>query len=263
MPDLTITLIQTALDWEDIDANLKRFDAWLDRAPAATDLVVLPEMFTTGFTMAPAAVAEQMDGRGATWLAQQARRRGVHLAGSLVIRDGGRHYNRLVWAQPDGRTLTYDKRHLFRMAGEHEVYAGGREHLTVTVNGWRIRPFVCYDLRFPGWTRNLGPQYDLALFVANWPAPRAKHWRLLLAARAVENQCWVAGVNRIGSDGNERRYDGQSRIVDPLGEVVLDAGTAAGIHTHTLSAARLAEYREAFPAWKDADLELRRAIPTL
>ena len=177
MPDLTVTLIQTELDWEDVAANLRRFDRLIDSLQVATDLIVLPEMFTTGFSMNAAALAENMNGRAVGWLRETARRTAAAVVGSIIVVDDGRFYNRLCWASPDGELATYDKKHLFRYAGEDRVYTAGGASLLVELKGWRIRPFVCYDLRFPVWTRNTNRTYDLALFVANWPQRRAEHWK--------------------------------------------------------------------------------------
>lgn len=253
MQDLNVTILQCELAWEDPAANLSAFDRRLDQCPESTDLVVLPEMFTTGFTMHARKLAQDMHGPGATWMRDTSVRRRVDIAGSMIIRDGQRYYNRLIWAKPDGTLQTYDKRHLFRMSGEHQVYSAGEHTITIDLNGWRIRPFICYDLRFPVWTRNTAKQYDLAVFVANWPAPRSMHWETLLRARAIENQCYVVGVNRVGTDGNNLPYDGTSAIIDPLGKVLFQQKEAPVIHTETLSHDTLDSYRESFPAWMDAD----------
>ena len=256
MQHLTITLIQTQLVWEDIDANLERFDAAIEAIEAPTDLIVLPEMFSTGFSMNAPALAEKMDGRAVTWLRRKAARKNAVFTGSLMVQDAGRYYNRLVWARPDGSLLTYDKRHLFRYAGEEKVYTAGDKLLTVELKGWRIRPFICYDLRFPVWIRNLGPAYDLALFVANWPSRRAAHWRALLRTRAIENQAYVAAVNRVGKDGKGFDHSGHSALIDPAGEVLFEKENQACTQTLRLEYQTLKDYREKFPAWMDADLEL-------
>jgi len=253
MSDLTVTLIQTELDWEDIDANLTRFDALLRALSQPTHLIVLPEMFTTGFTMNAPPLAQTMDASGVRWIREKAAEKGAHVAGSLMIREKEHFFNRFVWARPDGSLLTYDKRHLFRMAGEDRVYASGETWLTVALNGWRIRPFICYDLRFPVWCRNRANAYDLALFVANWPQARASHWKILLAARAVENQCYVVGVNRVGTDGNGLAYSGDSMVIDPKGTTLFQKAHEPAVATLTLSREILTSYRSEFPAWKDAD----------
>ncbi|MGB5423719.1 MAG: amidohydrolase [Desulfobacterales bacterium] len=258
MPDLTVTLIQTELDWEDVEANLHRFDRLIGSLQVATDLIVLPEMFTTGFSMNAAALAEDMNGRAVGWLRETARRAEATVAGSIIVVDDGRFYNRLCWADPDGGMATYDKKHLFRYAGEDQVYTAGSASLLVELKGWKVRPFVCYDLRFPAWTRNTNRTYDLALFVANWPQRRAEHWKLLLQARAIENQSYVIGVNRIGTDGNGLYHSGDSSVIDPAGNILFRSAHAPCIFTLSLERDRLDDYRQRFPAWKDADQFLLR-----
>jgi omega-amidase len=250
--DLTVTLLQTALAWQEPATNRARFEDLIGRHATPGALLVLPEMFTTGFTMAPAAVAETMAGETVAWMAALARRHDVTLCGSLVIHDEAGYRNRLVWMRPDCPARHYDKRHLFRMADEHRHYVAGNERLIVELDGWRVCPLVCYDLRFPVWSRGANA-FDLQLYVANWPAARRSAWRALLPARAVENQCYVAGVNRTGLDGNGVRYSGDTLAVDPLGNVLIDAGDAEGAFSVRLDGNSLASYREKFPAWRDAD----------
>jgi predicted amidohydrolase len=254
--DLTLTLVQTATHWHDPVRNRAVFDDWFSQLPATTDLVVLPEMFSTGFTMASAEVAEPMNGPTVTWLVERAAELGKAITGSLVVEENGSFFNRLLWVTPHGVEASYDKRHRFRMAGEHEHYAAGRARPVVSIGGWRVLPFVCYDLRFPVWLRNRG-DYDLLLGVANWPSVRELAWRTLLRARAIENLACVAGVNVVGTDGNAVSYPGASAVYGPDGEVVIEAGAQPGLVTCTLDAAGLATYRERFPAWQDAnDFEL-------
>jgi omega-amidase len=253
MPDLKITLIQSHLTWEDIDANIDRFDRRIDAVGEATDLIVLPEMFTTGFSLNADKFYQEMDGPAVTWLAEKSKGKGVDITGSMIIREEGRFYNRLLWAQPDGGMLSYDKKHLFRYAGEDAVYASGENRITIELNGWHIRPFICYDLRFPVWVRNVGNRYDVAIFVANWPEARALHWSSLLQSRAIENQCYVVGVNRIGTDGKGLPHSGDSTVIDPKGGILFHRRNQACSHTVTLSHSDLTAYRETFPAWKDAD----------
>jgi len=250
--DLTVTLVQAPLAWHDPAANRAHFGALLRGLPGPTDLVVLPEMFTTGFTMDTRAQAEPMSGPTVGWLAALAAELGAVICGSLVIEDGGRYFNRFVWMPPDGRHRHYDKRHLFRMAGEHEHFAPGRDRLITTLKGWRVCPLVCYDLRFPVFSRG-ADAYDLLLYVANWPAARRTAWRALLPARAVENQCYVAGVNRTGTDGKGIAYSGDSSVHDHLGQPLADLGCDPGHCTVKLDLAALRRYREKFPAWRDAD----------
>jgi omega-amidase len=256
MQDLNITLVQTDLAWEDIDANLDRFDAWIDAVDAPTDLIVLPEMFSTGFSMNARPLAETMHGKAVTWLRNKAGQKNTVITGSVMIQEGGRFFNRLVWARPDGDLLVYDKKLLFRYAGEEKVYTAGSRQVTAELNGWKIRPFICYDLRFPIWTRNLDQAYDLALFVANWPAKRAAHWRALLRARAIENQAYVAAVNRVGTDGNGYAYSGHSALIDPTGQVLFEQENLACSPTLSLQHKVLNNYRTQFPAWMDADGDL-------
>lgn len=253
MTALRITLIQPDLHWEDPAANLKNLESHLAELGDPTDLIVLPEMFTTGFSMNPARCAQPMDGPVVKWMMAAAARAGAVVTGSLAVMEGGAYFNRLLWVEPDGRIQSYDKRHLFRMAGEEKVYTAGQRHLTLRIKGWLVRPFICYDLRFPIWTRNVQNGYDLALFVANWPQKRAQHWKSLLVARAIENQSYVLGVNRVGTDGNQVLYSGDSMLIDPRGEMLFQASHIACQHQAVLDPKLLAEYREVFPVWKDAD----------
>ena len=256
MQNLKITLIQTELAWEDIERNLSMFDAIIDDIQDDTHLVILPEMFTTGFTMNAENLAQDMTGSSVKWLRDKSKQKNVDLVGSIIADDNGRFFNRLIWAKPEGDMLTYDKRHLFRMAGEEKVYSAGHKNIIVELSGWKIRPFVCYDLRFPLWTRNFSKQYDAAIFIANWPERRSNHWKLLLQARAVENQCYVVGVNRIGIDGNGHPYSGDSSIIDPWGNVLFHKHDEACIFTAELSYDVLNNCRESFPAWMDADTDI-------
>lgn len=253
MQNLMVTLIQTELYWEDILANLTAFDKKIDTIKEASDLIILPEMFTTGFSMNPALLAEDMTGRTVSWLIQTAKAKNAHIMGSAIIKDNEQYFNRLLWAKPDGNILTYDKKHLFRMIGEHKIYTAGDSLLTVTVKDWKIRPFICYDMRFPAWTRNIENAYDLAIFIANWPKKRAAHWKLLMPARAVENQCYVIGVNRVGEDGNGFDHSGDSAVIDPMGNVVFQKTQDPFIKTIRLNYDAVTQYREKFPAWQDAD----------
>lgn len=254
MRDLTVTLIQDATVWHDAGANQALYGASVRAAPRS-DLIVLPETFLSGFSNA--ADAETMDGQGIEWLRALSAEVDAVITGSLVVRDQDLVVNRLVWARPDGTLAIYDKRHLFRMAKEHERYVAGAERLIVDLHGWRICPQVCYDLRFPVWLRNrMGDgrmDYDALLFVANWPSPRHHHWRTLLQARAIENLAYCVAVNRVGTDGNQLQYLGGSAAIDFLGNHIAELGSDPGSVTVTLSAAKLAAHRERFPAWMDAD----------
>jgi predicted amidohydrolase len=250
--DLELALIQTELAWQDPAANRAHFQALLEQARGA-DLVVLPEMFSTGFSMDSAALAEPENGPTSQWLLDQAARLQAVICGSLIIQAAdGSYHNRLLWARPDGSLAHYDKRHLFRMAGEHKHYAAGDAQVLLELNGWRIRPLICYDLRFPVWSRDPHTT-DLLLYTANWPAARRQHWNRLLPARAIENLCYVAAVNRIGEDGKGHAYSGDSQVLDFQGDSLLQAGAEAGVFRVLLSAAQLAAYRQRFPADRDAD----------
>jgi predicted amidohydrolase len=249
--DLNVTLVQQPLAWQDAAANRARFAELLAPLVGRTDLVVLPEMFTTGFSMQAAELAEGMEGPSVEWLRTMAARLGAVVAGSVIVADGG-YRNRLLWARPDGTLAAYDKRHLFRMAREHEHYTAGEERVVVDLNGWRVLPLVCYDLRFPVWSRSRD-DYDLALYVANWPAARRHAWSTLLRARAIENLCYVVGVNRVGADGAGIDYAGDSVALDPLGQPLAELGDAAAVTRVTLSADALREHRRRFPAHLDAD----------
>lgn len=254
MSTLNVAIIQAKLRWHDAAANREHFADRIAALDAAPDLVVLPEMFTTGFTMDAPGQCEPMQGPSVTWLKQQAADSGAAVCGSLVIEDGGDYYNRFVLAQPDGSLATYDKRHLFRLAGEGEHYAAGKAIRTVTVKGWNIRPLVCYDLRFPAWSRRqAGNDFELLVYVANWPSPRHHAWETLLRARAIENQSYVVGVNRVGTDGNDVPYDGGSAIIDYLGHDIVNLGDRATSAEVTLDADRLQRFRKRFPFDVDAD----------
>ncbi|MFC5525681.1 amidohydrolase [Rhodanobacter ginsengisoli] len=256
---LKVSLVQGATRWHDSAAN-RDYYGGLVRQVVGSDLIVLPETFLSGFSNDTRSAAEGMDGEGVAWLLALAAEVGAVICGSLAIREDDTVYNRLFWARPDGSFARYDKRHLFRMAGEHTRYGSGSERLIVELKGWRILPQVCYDLRFPVWLRNrrlesagAGMEYDLALFVANWPAPRRQPWRTLLRARAIENLSYVVGVNRVGMDGNELPYAGDSAVIDPRGEPLIECGAQEQLATVTLDPLALLEHRERFPAWMDAD----------
>jgi predicted amidohydrolase len=256
MKDLRVTLVQTPLAWEDRAANLARFDALLaGLRKGGTDLIILPEMFSTGFSMQAAFLAETMRGEAVAWMKGLARRKNAVVCGSLIIRDKGKFYNRLVWMPPSGKYATYDKRHLFGMAKEERTYTAGRRRLVVSLKGWRVCPLVCYDLRFPVWSRQDPKKpFDLLIYVANWPTRRSSAWRLLLAARAVENQCYVAGVNRTGADGNGVAHRGDSAVIDPSGERIRSGPAGrAFVETVVLSAKTLHTVRRYMPFLRDAD----------
>ena len=251
-PSLSISLLQTATHWHDPEANQEMFAQMFEGLPPSTDLVVLPEMFSTGFTMSSRQVAQTMSGDTVAWMVDQAARLDKWLCGSVVIEEAGEFYNRFIAADPRGVQVTYDKRHRFRMAGEHNYYSAGGAAVQFEVAGWKVCPMVCYDLRFPVWFRNRD-SYDVLVCVANWPAPRQAAWNTLLRARAIENQAYCAGVNITGTDGNEVPYTGGSAVYTPDGEVLAESFDASAVINIELSAQRLLELREAFPVWQDAD----------
>lgn len=259
MQDLKITLVQSDLHWEDIEANLAMFEEKIWQIGSTTDVIVLPEMFTTGFTMAANKLGEHMNMRTFKWMKQMADQTGALILGSYIARVHDRFYNRLLWMEPGGNFKTYDKRHLFRMAQEHKTYAAGESLLIATWKGWRICPLICYDLRFPVWSRNRWdfaanrPSYDLMVYVANWPTARIDAWNTLLKARAIENLSYVVGVNRIGIDGHGIEHNGNSGVVSPKGEFIYHNEGEEVNKTIELSANSLEAFRDRFPAYMDAD----------
>lgn len=255
MDDLNITLVQSALHWENSEANKTMFAEKISSIQEPTDLILLPEMFTTGFSMNAAVHAETMTSDTISWMQQMAAQKKCVVCGSVMMKDGNAFYNRLIWMNPDGSTDVYDKRHLFRLAEEQKTYTQGNRKLITTLKGWKIAPLICYDLRFPVWSRRTKTDdYDLLLFVANWPDRRVKAWNTLLPARAVENQCYVAGLNRVGADGNGVHHSGYSAVYDFYGEPVWQADRDEPcIKTIRLSAEPLLKYRSQFPFWQDSD----------
>jgi omega-amidase len=258
MQDLRVALIQANLFWEERDENLAHFDHLLGRIDEKTDLILLPEMFNTGFSINPPACAETMDGPSIRFLRDKAREKQAAIMATLLVREEEGCYNRLVCIHPDGRCDTYDKRHLFRLSEEYKIFKGGKKRAVFEVNGWKISPAICYDLRFPVWTRNTwseaGYGYDLLVCLANWPASRAHVWKTLLLARAMENQACVAGVNRIGDDGFGTWHSGDTMAVDAKGQVMYAAreGTEeTGLVTY--SAGDLELFRESFTVGMDFD----------
>lgn len=250
---LKIAAFQFHLEWEDVGANLSRIDQMLQQHGNDADVVFLPEMFTTGFTMNAPRVAETMNGETIAWLQERCSRYQLAICGSLVILENGRYFNRMVFVEPSGKISFYNKRHLFTMSGEEKNYASEGPRLIVSYKGWRICPLVCYDLRFPVWSRNLG-EYDLLVYSANWPEPRALVWNTLLKARAIENQSYVIGVNRVGRDGNKIGYAGQSQIIDAKGNILSIAQDfRQDVITADLSMSELSAFRKKFPVLDDAD----------
>ena len=291
-PTISVTIIQTDLKWEDKKANLRDLEEKILSIRENTELVVLPEMFSTGFSMNPEKLAEDMNGPTLAWMRDVAARKRIILTGSIIIKEEEDYFNRLIWMLPNGNYGFYDKRHRFAFAGEDEHYTAGRKRLLTSVKGWKILPLVCYDLRFPVWSRQTpvrhpdpadrdpadrdpadqdhqdhqdqtsaiqetagdpALEYDILLYVANWPARRSLAWKTLLRARAIENQSYVIGVNRVGDDGNNIHHSGDSMIIDPLGEILYERSEDQDVHTITLQEDNLTEVRRRFPFWRDAD----------
>ena len=252
--DIRISLIQADLVWEKPDANLSMFGEQIKTLAGSTDIIILPEMFNTGFTMNASLVAEAPEGPTTQWMREIAAMSGAVIMGTLIITENGNFYNRLIWMQPNGEYHTYDKRHLFGMAGEDKVFTRGNQRLVVNYKSWRICPMICYDLRFPVWARN-DDAYDMLIYTANWPERRIAQWNALLTARAIENQSYCIGLNRIGVDGSGYTYSGDSSLYSPSGERLYhQTDSRAETTTHILSAAVLAETREKLPFLTDRDL---------
>ena len=275
MSTLTISLIQTALFWEDKKSNLLHLEEKI-MGLEKTEVVILPEMFSTGFSMQPEKLAEDMDGETVEWMKRVSAKKRIILTGSVIIKEKEEYFNRLIWMLPNGEYGYYDKRHLFAFAGEDKHYSAGGKRLIASVKGWKINLQICYDLRFPVWARQKNepelteddqdfggpsyqpsspsaPEYDILIYVANWPERRAHAWKTLLQARAIENQTYVVGVNRVGEDGNGIYHSGDSMVVDPLGEVMFTKAHEACVHTITLERAHLEVIRQKLPFLRDGD----------
>lgn len=265
MDDLKITIIQSSLHWENKEMNLDMFSQKINDIAGSTDLIILPEMFTTGFSMSPRKFAEPMNGPTVNWMKEKAKEKNCVITGSFICEENGNCFNRLVWVNPDGSFSTYDKRHLFRMANEDAHYSAGQKRIIVELKGWKICPMICYDLRFPVWSRNKlvqqskeesspGYEYDLLLYVANWPEVRSYPWKTLLLARAIENQSYVVGLNRVGNDGNKIYHSGDSAVINARGEIISKTTPREeSTETITLNYSELLAYRKSFPAMLDAD----------
>ncbi len=260
---LAITGIQSSLFWENPAANLNMFEEKIMAIRSGPDIIVLPEMFNTGFSMRPEEFAETMDGETVLWMKKMAIKKKSIITGSMIAEEAGHYYNRLIWMLPNGQYGTYDKRHLFAYAGEDEHYTPGTKRLIASVNGWKVNLMVCYDLRFPVWSsqvigkenedESLSPEYDVLIYVANWPERRSLAWKSLLQARAIENQCYVIGVNRVGNDGNGIYHSGDSMVVGPLGEIAYQKQHEEDVFSMILHKKELQEIRNRLPFWKDAD----------
>ncbi len=258
MSTLTITLIQTKLFWEDKKANLQMLEEKIRSIKEKMQVVVLPEMFSTGFSMQPELLAEKMDGTTIQWMKKVCSEHKIILTGSIIVEEDGKFFNRLIWMLPNGQYGIYDKRHLFAFAKEDQHYSAGNKRFIASVNGFKVNLLVCYDLRFPVWARqqfveNADAEYDILIYVANWPEKRINAWKTLLQARAIENQVYTIGVNRVGDDGNGIHYSGASMVVDPLGEIIYHKENEEDIFTITLEKQTLVEVRNKFPFWKDRD----------
>ena len=264
MSSLRLSLIQTSLFWEDKGANLDKLAQIIRDMEVATEVIILPEMFSTGFSMQPEKLAESMDGPTVDWMRRLSREKKTIITGSIIIEENGNYYNRLIWMLPNGELGYYDKRHLFAFAGEDQLYTPGNKRLIASVKGWKINLQICYDLRFPVWARQQSlthsnveeenkTEYDILLYVANWPEKRSHAWKTLLTARAIENQCFTVGVNRVGLDGNNIAHSGDSMVVGPLGEVLYHCAYEEDVFHIQLQKEEIKNTRTKFPFWKDAD----------
>ncbi len=252
MKDLKVTTIQSNLVWENRTANLQNFEAHISTINESTDLVLLPEMFTTGFSMNPQPIAEKMDGPTIQWMSDQSSKINAVISGSVIIEENEKFYNRLIWMRPDGTYESYNKRHLFTLAGEHKQYTKGTSKKIIDLHGWKICPMICYDLRFPVWARNT-EGYDLLFYVANWPEKRINAWSSLLVGRAVENQCYTIGVNRVGTDGTGLVYNGMTSVISFDGELKASIPDEQKVQTHTFNYEALHTFREKLAFLDDRD----------
>lgn len=258
MNDLKISIVQSDLVWENPVQNLAAFDKRIENINDNPDIIILPEMFNTAFSINPAKCAEAMDGFTVNWMRKKAAENKCIITGSLLVKENENHFNRMVWMQADGNYFTYDKRHLFRMSDEFKIIDGGNQRCIVELKGWKINLNICYDLRFPVWSRNTFKngeyEYDLMIYIANWPASRSYIWQTLLKARAIENQSYVVGVNRVGADGFGTPHSGDSMIIDPLGNVMFQAGASVEqTYTQLISKDFIKEFRNKFTVGLDWD----------
>jgi predicted amidohydrolase len=248
--NLNISLIQTNLVWENPQANFKNFEEKINKLTDSPDLIILPEMFNSGFSMN---FLEKSPSKSLEWMTSLSNQKQSAIYGSVAISEGEYCFNRGCFVKPNGEQTFYDKKHLFKYGKEHETYTPGSESVTVSYNNWLIKPLICYDLRFPIWSRNTAPYYDLLIYVASWPMARIEAWKTLLKARAIENQCYVVGVNRLGQDGNGLSYNGQSLVIDFAGEIISDSKENDGIFSTTVSLENLQTFRAKFPFLADSD----------
>ena len=248
---LSIALVQTPLIWKDKTANLSAIENAISQHNISTDIFILPEMFTTAFCVEDISLAEDMQGNTMQWMQQMSQKKQAAICGSILFKDGDKYFNRFLWVVAD-RIYTYDKHHLFSLVGEHNLLTQGTEKIIIPYKGWKIQPFICYDIRFPAWCQNEA-NADVQIYVANWPQKRVHHWRLLLQARATENQCYVAGVNRLGTDFYGNAHNGQSAVFDFSGNKISDCEADETIKTVCLSYEELRQHRNKYPFWKDRD----------
>jgi omega-amidase len=257
MQDLKIAIVQTNLLWEDVPGNLALFESKIDAIKEKINLIVLPEMFNTSFSMNPSVCSEKPEGKSCQWMKKKAAEKNCIITGSILTNENDRYYNRLIWMTPEGSYQYYDKKHLFRFAGEHEVFSAGKEKITPSLKEWNFRPLVCYDLRFPVWSKNTFNkkfEYDCLLYVANWPEKRRDAWMSLLVARAIENQAYVIGVNRIGTDGKGNAHSGDSMVINPKGNILAQIpANKESTEIVSLSYSEMQNYREHFRVSLDWD----------
>ncbi|RZK68246.1 MAG: nitrilase family protein [Pedobacter sp.] len=254
LSNLKITIFQAYLFWENVDKNLQNLALRLSMGiKEKTDLIILPEMFNTGFSMNAEALAEETNGKTMQWMAQIAAKYDCVITGSLIIKEDGLYYNRLIWMHQDGKFSFYNKRHLFGLGEEDKNYQPGTENVIVALKGWKIRLAICYDLRFPVWLRNKNEEYDILLLIASWPDKRSAHWNALIPARAIENQSYVIGVNRVGHDGKEVYHSGHSQCIDPMGKTIYYKPEDEDLYTFSIGYEELEKTRKSFPFLKDAD----------
>ncbi len=251
MQHLKVSLLQSPIIWKSPAANREAFSRLINLCGKEADLIILPEAFSTGFVM-DGTIAERMDGETVKWMLQQAKNHQAVICGSLLMEDSGNLYNRFMWVEPDGKLIHYDKKHLFSLAKEEKYFTAGKERVLIDYKGWRIRPLICYDLRFPVWSRN-NDDTDLMIYVANWPQKRVYAWQQLLIARAIENQCFVLGVNRTGQEPNGVLYSGESAIIDPMGMVIDSSNEGLQIISQSIEISQRVKIREKIDFQKDRD----------
>lgn len=248
--NLVLALVQTNLIWKDKAANLSNIEHIIQQNKKKTDVIILPEMFNTAFSVDDMQAAEDMQGDTMQWMQRMAQEQQAAICGSILWKENNQYFNRFLWVEPEGMIQTYDKHHLFSLVGEQQLLTNGKQKTLIYYKGWKVQPFVCYDIRFPAWCQN-DDNADLQIYVANWPQKRIHHWKLLLQSRAIENQCYVSGVNRLGNDFYKNAHNGQSAVIDFAGETLIDCDDRDGIEIVKLSKENLEKHRERYPFWKD------------